>query len=316
VLSLAGCSAAARQVSDPPADRTAYPVVAVGQAGSVLDAVQTAVAHGVTAKDTAATADARLIGPYLQLNLAQAKIAAERKKPVAAPARPSTVRLIVPDQVGWPRFFVSVGNNPLSSTPILRVLSSASARSPYGLWAQTAMLPGATLPETAPDAVGSAPLAPDAAGLVATPAEVLSQFASYLNAGAKTTPSAQFRRNIYSDQLIQVLSSERKKLKSVATLTSKHTVGTAAPMAVRTADGGALVIGELVQTSVLKVKKGKGHVNFTDQDLSALAGGKKEIKKSFTRTSVEVLVFTVPPSGKGLITVVAAQKGDVKAVIK
>ena len=316
VLAAGACGSAPTRVSDPPPDRAAYPVVAVGQAGSVLAAVQTAVGRGVTAADRPSTVDARLLGPYRELDLAQARIAARQKKKAATPARMTAIRLIVPTALGWPRFFVSVAGSSESSTPILRVLTSASARSPYGLWAEPAMLPGATLPDTALDTVGSATVGPDAAGLVASPKEVLSEFARYLSAGARTTSSTPFARSIYSDQLIQVLKTERTKLKSVATLTSVHKVGSTAPMAVRTADGGALVIGQFEQTSVLKVKKGKGHVNFTDQDLAALAGGAKQIKTSFTRTAVEVLVFAVPPSGKGLITVIAAQKGDVSAVAR
>ena len=76
------------------------------------------------------------------------------------------------------------------------------------------------------------------------------------------------------------------------------------------------MFGELKQQYVITVKKGKGAVDVTDQDLAALAGGQKKIKTSLTRTAVEIVVLQVPPRGKGLITVIAAQKGDVKAVLK
>lgn len=315
VLLLAACGSGATEVTEPPLDTAAHPVVAVGQARSVMDAVESALVRGVDPKDTASTVDARLLGPFRDIALADARIAAKRKATVAEPAAVDQLRLIVPTSKTWPRFFVAVGNTDNTSTPVLRVLSSPAARSPYGLWAEPAMLPGATLPETAAAGTGSEVVAPDAGGLVATPKEVLSGFAGYLNAGATTTASKQFRRSIYSDQLLQRLAEDRKGLKAVATVDSKHTVGSSDPLALRTADGGALVFGELRQKYTITVKKGKGAVDVTDKDLAALAGGKNKIKKSLTRTAVEIVVFKVPPRGKGLITVIAAQKGDVEAVI-
>lgn len=316
VLGLAGCAGGGNQVKEPPPDTTAYPVVAVGQARSVLDAVDGALVRGVAPKDTLATVDARLLGPFRELELAQARIAAARKQKVAKPADVERLRLIVPTSLNWPRFFIAVGNSSGSSTPVLRVLSSSAPRAPYGLWAEATMLPGATLPETAPPATGSPILSSEASGFVATPEEVLKGFAGYLNAGAKTTASKQFRQSIYSDQLMQRLAADQKALKAVATVSSVHTVGPEPPLAVRTPDGGALVVGELLQTYQVKIKKGKGSVKISDQDLAALAGGKKQFSTSITRTAVEVVVFSVPPQGKGLITVIAAQKGDVKAVLR
>jgi hypothetical protein len=331
VGTLSACAGSGRQVSDPPPARATYPVVAAGQAGSVLDAVDAALVRGVTAKDTASTVDARLLGPYQELELANAKIAAARKKDPPKPARMRRLRLIVPiaqfgqadqsdpvDRIaqGWPRFFIAVGNTQDSSTPVLRVLTSATARSPYGLWAEATLLPGATLPPTAPADTGSAALAANATGLVTSPAEVLNGFAGYLNEGARTTASKQYRRSIFSDQLLQRLAADKKSLKAVATVSSKHTVGSVPPLTVRTAGGGALVIGELRQTYTVKVKKGTGKVKVKDNDLAALADGKKQFATSFTRTAVEVVVFNVPPRGRGLITLIAAEKGDVKAVAK
>jgi hypothetical protein len=316
VLLLAACGSGTTQVSAAPPDSAAHPVVALGQARSVLAAVEGALVRGVDPKDTGNTVDARLLGPFRELALADARIAAQRKTKVAAPTQVEELRLIVPTGRSWPRFFVAVGNAAKTSTPVLRVLSSSSPRSPYGLWAEALMLPGATLPETAAATVGSAPVEPDAGGLVATPKEVLSGFAGYLNAGAKSTASKQFRRSVYSDQLLQRLAADRKALKAVATVSSTHTVGSSDPLSLRTADGGALVFGELKQEYVVTVKKGKGTVKVSDQDVAALAGGKTQFGKNFTRTAVEIVVFNVPPSGKGLITVIAAQKGDVKAVAK
>lgn len=314
LFALAGCGADVVEVTAPPAtDPRAYPVVSAGQAGSVLGAVDAALVRGVGAKDTAKTVDARLVGPFRELALAQARIAAERKKKVPAPEAVTQVRLIVPSSRTWPRFFVAAGTSAEAPTPLLRVLTSADPRSPYGLWAEADMLPGATLPETAPPAVGAEMLPAGAPGLAATPEQVLGGFAAYLDAGAKATATRPFRRSAFSDEVVRQLAADRKELKQVATVSSRHTV-VGDPFAVRTKDGGALVVGRFEHRRVITVKKGKGTVKFADPALAALAGGKKQFKKKITRTAVEVVVFAVPPSGKGRITPIAAQKGDVKAV--
>jgi hypothetical protein len=292
-------------------------VVTAGQAVSVLDAVQSALVRGADPKAGSNPMRARLVGPYREIVLAQARIAAERKTKLAEPPPVEQLRLIVPTSNSWPRFFVAVGTTRTTSTPVVRVLKSSAPRSPYGLWAEALMLPGATLPQTAPVGTGSAVLAPDADGFVMTPKEALSGFAGYVNAGATSTASKQFRRSVFSDQLQQRLAADRTgPLSKVATVSSTHTVGSSEPLALRTADGGALVFGELKQEYVITVKKGKGTVAITDNNLAALAGGQQKIKESLTRTAVEIVVLNVPPRDKGLITVIAAQKGDVKVVIK
>lgn len=310
VLLVTGCGAGVQQVAAVDPDRSAHPVVAPGQAGSILDAVDMVLAGGVPASGTV---DARLQGPYRDLARARARIDAERKRSTPEPEAVRRLRLMVPASAGWPRFFVAVGQRPSSATPELRVLRSTGARSPYALWADPQLLPGATLPLPA-SGEEAAILSSDAAGLVATPSEVLAGYARYLNKGAKASDSKRYRRSTYSDQVVRRVLKDRKALAKVATLTSSHRVGTERPLALRAKDGGALVIGVLQQTTTITVKRGKGKVAITDKELAALAGGDASITKKLTRTALEVVAFRVPLKGEGLITVVAARKGDVKAV--
>jgi hypothetical protein len=313
-LGLAGCAAGGDTVADPPADTSAYPVVEVLQAGSVLQAVQSALDKGVSTKTPV---DARVVGPYRDLALAQAKEAVKRKTRVPKPDTMTGTRLIVPVAQAWPRFFVAVGNQSDAATPVIRVLQSASARSPYGVWAEADMLPGATLPETASATNGSPVVAPTESGLVEVPNVVASSYANYLNTGARATATRPFARSVFSDQVTSQLAKDKTALKAVATVSSTQSAVSGGPiLAVRTQDGGALVIAQLKQKYVVTVKKGKGKVKVSDKGLAALAGGKKEFAKSFTRTELEVVVFDVPQRGQGKISVVAAQKGDISAVLK
>lgn len=315
-LLMSACGQDELLVTAPKADTTAYPFVDSGQAGSVLDAVDRVVAAGVTAHDTTATADARLSGPHLEILLARARVAAERKEKVATAAEVSREALVVPRGTGWPRFFLAVGRSDDASTYLVQVLRSPTVQDPYGLWAQTLMLPGATLPDTTREA---AALSGAADGLLLTPAEAVEGFAGYLNGKGKGRSAEHFRSSEYSDQLLQQLADDQKDLKEVATVSSKHVAVDEAPMAMRTDDAGALVIGRLRQTYTVTVKQGSGKVKVKDADLAALAGGKDEIQfsRSFTRTAVEVVVLHVPAKeSTERIRVVAAEKGDVKAVMK
>ncbi|MCE0539049.1 hypothetical protein LWF15_26465 [Kineosporia rhizophila] len=315
-LVVAGCGQEPLVVSAPAADTQVYPVVEAGQAKAILDAVDSAVAAGVSAKDTEETADARLTGPYLQIRLAQARVADELGKKLGAAAEVTREALIVPRNAAWPRFFLAVGRSEQASTYLVRVLRSDSARDPYGLWAETMMLPGASLPETAQD--GSV-LAADTDDLLLSPEEAIDGFAGYLNGKGKGKGAENFRRSEYSDQLLQQLAADEEGLEQVATVSSRHTAADEAPMVMRTDDGGALVVGQLRQTYTVKVKPDSGKVKVKDADLAALAGEKDELQfaESFTRSAVEVVVLHVPAKdSKERIRVVAAEKGDVKAVVK
>ena len=88
-----------------PADSRAYPVVEEGQAGSILQAVDATRVRGVNSTDSTGT-DPRIVGPFRQLSLAEAKINVPLER---APERfrPNDVPLMVGDrsrietELGW-----------------------------------------------------------------------------------------------------------------------------------------------------------------------------------------------------------------------
>jgi hypothetical protein len=107
------------------------------------------------------------------------------------------------------------------------------------------------------------------------------------------------------------VTAEAKELKAVASVASTHTVAKDGVLALRLADGSALVIGELLQKESISVKKGSGTVTISNADNAALLG-KKSIKKSLSRQAIEVVAIRVPVTGMGKATVIAAGKGDTK----
>jgi hypothetical protein len=311
VAVLAGCGAGGAGVSAVPDPVGPHPVVLTTQARTVLTKVAAGASSAVSA-GTATGIGPRVIGPE------KGMLAASLKLPVAlrpqGPAtEPSWQRLLVPAQTGWPRWFAGVGTSSSRTTPVIWVLASADARTPYGLWGELVMLPGAQLPEVAPVDRGAPELAPDATGLVAGPKDVAAWYADVLGAGTGSRYAKSFATDVFRDQVLKKVAADRVKLQTVqGTLTSQHVVQ-GSPLALRTADGGALVIVAFTETYTVKLPANAGTVNFGDPVVTALAG-KSSFSSQVVQTSTELVAFTVPPaSAGGQIEVVAAAKAHLSA---
>lgn len=283
--------------------------VTVAQAKEISTRVQDALAAGNEAQKVSAFGP-RVTGPYREL--AAARMAVEKRKKVDGPAVSSLgdVRHLVPIQPRWPRFFVLAGRSSSSVTPVLRVLRSEEPRDPYALWAELTFVPGATLPSVAGPARGAEALPPDASGLVMTPAQAVSRYAQVLEKGTAAKHAKSFARDELREQLAQRLAEDRKALKGIAgDYTDTHAVDEDSVLALRTADGGALVVGLLREKYVITVRSGAGKIT-PRGDLARLAK-RSSFTKKLTRTSLEVVALAVPRAGGGNVRLIAAQKGDV-----
>jgi hypothetical protein len=218
-------------------------------------------------------------------------------------------RLVLTRQAGWPRFFVVAGSAPGRPTPVVRVLVSPTARDPYGVWGEPVLLPGASLPGVAAAGQGAEALPAAATGLVATPEQVAEGYADVLTNSTKSASARLFAPDEFRRQVSSRVAEDRRGVAAVGTVTSTHTLVPDGLLTFRAADGGAVVVAALEQKYTVTVKPGAGSVRVDDR-LAAL-GGKQSYAKKLERTSVEVVVLTVPPAGGGLVHVVAASKDDV-----
>lgn len=296
-----------------------YPALVEAQVVRIDDAADAALSTAITARDVAA-AGARLVGPARRLLAAELTVAQARGTAPPAATRLAASRVMVPLAGPWPRWFVTAGSATRRPTPLVRVLHSASAREPFGVWAELALLPGATLPEPAGGGQGTPLLAPAATGLVMSPQQVAIGYADLLTRGTNSRFATAFAKDSFRPQLGERLAADRRRIVStaVATISSTHAPVLASTRALRTRDGGALVIVELLHTYQVTVDAGGGVVR-PDEDWAALAG-RSEFTRTLRRESVEVLAFVVPPAPAGARsasdpkpTLVAAVKGDVAA---
>jgi hypothetical protein len=311
-LALTAC--AGPQTPTPPAAQGPHAVVVPRQAERILDQVDAALARATGRRDAAALAP-RVVGPAHEQLTADIAVQRALKRPGTAAAPVTSSRLLLPRAGSWPRWFVAAGTSPAEPTPVVRLLWSRSARAPYGLWGELALLPGASLPEVGQQS-GAEVLSPDAgSGLVMSPRAVLQRYATVLTGTATAQVRKQFAPDDFQSQLADRLVADRKSLgtKSVADVTTEQRQTRHGIHALRTSDGGALVFGALEQVYLVKVRPGKGSVLVRDRELAALFGNGR-ITRELRRTSSEVLAFHVPPAGSSRpVQLVAAGKADVRA---
>ncbi|MFN8077129.1 MAG: hypothetical protein U0Q15_17145 [Kineosporiaceae bacterium] len=312
---LLGLTACGDQAARPAArqDPASFPAVTVDQASDVVEAVDEAVVAATTKRDVR-LAGKRLTGPAADVFAARARkdTALRRPLPQAAPAR--TTRLIVPAGSGWPRAVLAVSEVAGVSTPVVRVLRSADARQPYALWGEPQMVPGATVPATAGADSGAPALPPTAGGLVLSPQDALARYAAVLTAEGSGRPAAdagRFSADPLRTQTAAASAAERKAVAAVAGFGTAHTPVPASTLAWRTSDGGAIVVGEIRQQTVLTVKPGAGTLRLTG-DAAALAP-RPEFAQRLVRTTVEIVVLRVPKAGTGTsaVSLIAADRADV-----
>jgi hypothetical protein len=287
-----------------------YPALIPRQADDVVNQVQTALDAAITARSVTA-AGPRLIGPAREVLAARLVIAAARKSAVPAD-RQVPQRMLIPRAGDWPRWFVAAGSDSASPTVALRIFSSASARTPYGLWGELNLLPGASLPAPADGAHGATQVAPDATGWRLSPLAAAAGYADVLSHGPKDPQAATFADDPLRRQTLQRQQRDAATLATApgAALTSTHRVDPASVRALRLSDGSILVVAALTQAYVLTV----GSTPLAaDADLTALSG-RATFTRRLERTAVELVALVVPPPGSQQIRLLAASKADVRAV--
>ncbi len=317
LIVLSGCAQQQSPELRPAAQQTEVPVMTEPQ----VDRVMNEVADVVAAADKAG--DAKLLAPRVdgaETQLRQARYLIRSKQPkYPAPSPVGTERLVdaVPVDQPWPRFFFSVTEPAPDAVPRLQLLTQQNARVPYKLSASATLLPGVTLPRTAAPATGVEALPiDDQTGLKLSPVQAVGQYADVLTSNTGSRYANAFSEDAFRKAVVGEQDAERK----AATETCEgcfdyqvtHTPRQNWVWAIRTVDGGALVLGVVDSTRTFTVKKQGAKLPLTPE-LQALSS-KQEATKSAEITSVEVVAMHVPAAdSKQPVQVVAADRGPVKA---
>ncbi|QJW36202.1 hypothetical protein [Cellulosimicrobium protaetiae] len=298
VLLLGACAVPLPTPQPDPTQDPAPPVLTESQETVVLDAVASALAAAGESNDPAQL-DGRVTGPALAIRTSQLAVAAARGNADLVTELPTDVQqVVIPTTQTWPRTSYAVSVQPESlQTPRLSVLEQAGARDAYELWAWVRLLPGVTMPSFADPSIGSEAVAPDDSDLLVTPTDAVAQYADVLNLGGGSGFAGAFEDDSFRTQLADRAQAWTTALEPAAgqyalTFTPNPDEQV---RAVRTADGGALVVGAMTSLESMTAEEG-AQVPPDLETIKALYGTTAPtnvLKVGY----VDVVALYVPPAG-------------------
>lgn len=301
VVLFAGCAVA------PPAPAPQAPVVAAAvsetQERKILDAVAATVEEH-TEPSSAKELTARVTGPALAVRESELRLAAETGDDRwRSDLSTDTQQVVLPSDAGWPRTSYAVQAQPDGGpTPALLVLDQASAREQYRLWGYVSLVPGVSLPPFADPGVGSASVAPDdGTSLVTSPQEALTSYAEVLSDDGAQSAGA-YADDRFRQELVE-LERSQTGVDGWKTTEGKYSFAAtpdeaAGLRALRTADGGALVVGVLKGTQSIEL--GQEGAEIEAEALPAAQRallGDQSVTTRLTTSYQDVVALYVPPAG-------------------
>lgn len=284
------------------------PVVLETQIESVREQVAAALEAADAAADPALL-QPRLAGPALELRQARYTLRRQLPDQPEPPTLSGELLLEVTPEAGpWPRFFLVATRPAVDAVPRLQLLTQATPRDPYQLTAWVTLLPGVTLPETSAAEPPEVLPADQASALAASPADVVARYADVLRAGGQSPHAAFFADDPFRAQVLQEQDAERQAVSAFFSYEVNHAPRADAVWALRTADGGALVVGVLDAARAFRVTAPGARIPLPP-DLATLAGV-PEVTQEAVLTSVEIVAFDVPPEGSDEpVTVLGGERG-------
>ncbi|WP_078917980.1 hypothetical protein [Streptomyces sp. NRRL WC-3725] len=212
------------------------------------------------------------------------------------------VKITIPEKAGWPRWFVAdARGNKGGNFRWVLVFTRGDLGERWQVSYLTLMAPG-TVPEFRTDEDGWAEAVPaDTGGLAVRPDELSRTYADYLENGGKTFADGRDTSGLRADR-----AKEAKKPGLVRQFIDEPlTHGDYAPLALRTADGGALVFFTTHHYEKQTAYTG-ATVPVPNKDVQALIKG--EVKQSLTLESIANQAV-LDPAGNGPVRVLGRVQG-------
>ena len=295
---LAGC---AEELPTPtPEAPVAAAVVTQAQEREILDKVAGVVGK-VNKPSDADSLGARLDGPALSIRETQLKVAAARgdKEPLTDLTM-EMQQVILPADEEWPRSSFAITVQPKDlTTPVLMSFDQSSARDQYKLWGWVRLLPGVTMPQFAEADLGSPAVPQGDESLKVTPKDAIKQYASVLTVDKDSKYADNFAdddlRQFFRDygklQVDAINKEECKGAFEVAYEPTKSPV-----KAVRTADGGALVMASMISQETITAKEDGCEIGPPTKTTQALWGD-ADVSNVVEVNYKDMVAMYVPPKG-------------------
>ncbi len=299
---LAGCTSIAGVTDAPTA--TVGGVVSAAQAQTlaarvVQTAQQAAAAPGADGdalRDTAFTGDA-LVSAKADAKLAPT-LTQEQKDALTLTGAVPTV-LAVSSGDAYPRVMVVQTTRAKSGLPVLSLLTTPDARTPFKIAVSAPMLPSSEVPAFDQLTTGAPVLGDDASGLAVDPDKLLAAYAASLAFPAPAaTTDRPFSDDAFAATLRQAAKAQNDALSGVGSFTQQHQAKDVVG-GLRLAGGkGALVFTVMTRKDTL-LNRTQGTITPSPQ-FQALTG-LTTIKAEAVQDSVEMVLFVVPDSGQAQV---------------
>ncbi|MEU3528254.1 hypothetical protein AB0E62_31050 [Streptomyces sp. NPDC038707] len=222
--------------------------------------------------------------------------------PAHTPLTLTDVKITIPKKAGWPRWFVAdARGNKGGDVRWVLVFTRGDLAERWRVAYLTLMVPG-TVPEFEKDADGWAEAVPaDAGGLAVRPDALSKTYATYLKDGGKA-----FADGRDTSGLRAARKKEAEKPGLVRQFIDEPLAhGAYAPLALRTADGGALVFFTTHHYEKRTAATGTTLL-IPNKDVRALVKG--EVKQSLTMESIANEVV-LDPAGGGPVRMLGRVQG-------
>lgn len=316
VTSVSGCGAghALLGVHEAPKAKATSASLTADQARRILTRAFTAAHQGTTRSGAAAGEAQRTAytGQGLRAVRARVKLAGARTalptvadSPLVAPQQPRL--LAVSRGLGFPRFIFAQTVAFKGGLPILHLLTSPDAATPYRISLSAEMVPPSKIKPFDALSQGS-PLVTKGAGLAVAPTALMNGYAAQMAFPAKPTtqPDLPFATDAFSAQVRAGAAEAAEAVKEQASFKQVHKVVPSSVYAVRQASGDTLVFGVIERTDFFDVKSGQS-LNTAAEKEFVLLTGRKNVTDAASISTVEFVVLAVP-RGKGKATLVAARE--------
>ncbi len=222
--------------------------------------------------------------------------------PNHTPLKLTDAKFTIPKKAGWPRWFVvDAAGNKGGAARWLLVFTRSSLDDPFQVAYLTLVAPG-KVPQFKKDADGWAESVPaNSTDLATDPGALSRTYATYLKSGGET-----FADGAHTSQWRALRQKNSKKPGMVTQYIDEPlTNGDYAPLALRTADGGALVF---FTTRHFEKQTAYAGTSGPAPNKDVLALTKGEIKQSLTMEFVSNEV-ALDPKGQGKVTILGRIQG-------
>ena len=298
---LSGCANTAPETETPaPSSTVAAMKPASLQLGQIRRIVTQVAAVAKKADESSSSTEllARFTGPALEIRQsAYSLIKKSKKAPALEVISSSPLTLSLPEATDtWPRTLMVVTGVQKDKLPILMVLQQSEPRRQYMVTHVSTLISGVKLPDVPSVTDGGIAVQPDSAYLQLQPLLLAGAYGNIIDAGAASPDYGKFALSgdTFYKQISQI-EKEQVATLTKATLTYQHLSGDVAPMALATADGGALVAIYMKDITTIKPKKRNSGI--TVNELEQVALGAKGSLKGVVSTYGDMLMFYVPPVG-------------------